>query len=145
MSVAMGVLLLVGYILGSARARRLVRREALFYAGTNILIVGITFGILAGIGISVITWLFGTSWLVLIGLGIFGLMSTTYLGYQPDPLDEFGKAEQVAVVASVSYIVVLIARPFSCSGVSRVSLYSLQGLTWLPITPSHLSSRLPIS
>ena len=82
-------------------SRRFVRKNAPFYAIPNILIVGLCLGFLIAL---VVHFFVGSGSVVaLIMLLIWGLLSTLYLGYEPDPIDWAKKSQQVGIVAAVSY------------------------------------------
>ena len=45
-------------------------------------------------------------------LTVVGFFATSYLGYQPDPIDEFQKAAQTAAVADICYVGLMLALYF---------------------------------
>src|SRR6266403_644942 len=70
-------------------SRRFVREHAPFYAASNILIVGATFGILFGVLVHFLgnyaMPLEGRT--LLITFSFIGFALTTYIGHRPDPID----------------------------------------------------------
>jgi hypothetical protein len=85
--------------------RRFVRKNAAFYGAPNILIVGLAFGLVIAL---VVHFLVGNSSSVvaIVILLIWGLLSTLYLGYEPDPIDWAKKSQQVGIVAAAAYVLV---------------------------------------
>ena len=84
--------------------RRFVRKNAAFYGVPNILIVGLAFGLVIAL---VVHFLVGNSSVVaIVILLIWGLLSTLYLGYEPDPIDWAKKSQQVGIVAAAAYVLV---------------------------------------
>jgi len=92
----------------SGRTRTFVRHHAPFYARWNILIVGLTIGILFGVMVHLLGRFAmpvegGT---LLIPFSTIGLISLAYIGYEPDPIDWAKKSKQTATVAAISYLIV---------------------------------------
>lgn len=99
----------VGFALGvptlaiiGGYSRRFVRENAAFYAIQSILIVGIGYGFV--IAFVVHFFLGRQSVIAAVLLLIWGLLSTLYLGYEPDSIDWAKKSQQVGIVAAVAYV-----------------------------------------
>ena len=86
--------------------RRIVRKNAPFYGKSNILIVGITFGVVVGVITHFLARWVSSSLVVLGVLSFWGLLTTLYLGYKPNPNDWANKADQTAMFATIGYVVV---------------------------------------
>jgi hypothetical protein len=97
--------LLVTNILGGY-ARRLVRREAPFYARSNIFIVGTGFGLIVAVLVHFLARTITDLSLAVIFLKFWGLLTTLYLGYAPDPIDWAKKSQQTAGFAAITYVLV---------------------------------------
>jgi hypothetical protein len=84
--------------------RRIVRRNAPFYATTNILIVGATHGVVLALLVHFTNSLFLVSdvgrW-VMYALGFLG---SGYLGFSPDEIDYDHRTRKTASIASFSYL-----------------------------------------
>jgi hypothetical protein len=95
-------------------SRRFVREHAPFYAASNILIVGATFGIVFG----VLAHFLGNYGMplegrtLLITFSFIGFALTIYIGHRPDPIDWAKKSKQTAMVGTVCYSIVAIAMFF---------------------------------
>ena len=86
-----------------------MRKNAPFYAVSNILIVGLLYGAAIGIIVYFVGQAIWPSWAAVVFLSFWGLLSILYLGYSPDPIDWANKAQQTGIVGAISYAVVIAA------------------------------------
>jgi len=95
----------------SRHVRGFVRHHAPFWARAGILIVGMTVGVLFGVAVHLLgRFAIEGGWTLLITFSAIGFVSVAYIGYMPDPiLDWAKKAEQTAVIATVSYLIVTVS------------------------------------
>jgi hypothetical protein len=91
--------------IGGLNARSIVRKGASSYSVMKIAVVGAAWG--AILALSVFIGAFAAPVTVVFLLVIWGLMAAGYVGFRPDPIDQAGKARQIAVVAMLGYILAL--------------------------------------
>jgi hypothetical protein len=95
---------LVAVNLVGGYTRRFVQRNAPFYGKSNILVVGIAFGVLLGGLVQVFCRPVNDSVFAIVVLTLWGLLAALYIGYRPDPIDWANKSRQVAGVAALAYL-----------------------------------------
>ena len=101
MSVALGAACTVSL-------RSFIVPRAAFWGIREILIVGVTWGLIMGVSMSTAI-AYATSSLIMAGFLYFeGLVTVGFIAYQPSGVDIYGKSEQTSVTAWVVYILVVI-------------------------------------
>ncbi|MGC9953436.1 MAG: hypothetical protein ABSD21_04055 [Rhizomicrobium sp.] len=89
-------------------ARRIVRKNAPFYAPTNILIVGSVYGTALALVVGLIPHFFIGSWWATVVLWVIGFLAANYIGYQFDKIDWAEKSGQTAMIAAATYIILTV-------------------------------------
>ena len=101
LAIVLGVLQ-IGYL------RRVVVNNAAFYGPRNILVVGVTTGVILAAALYFATSHTTPSRIVSAAFYLYGLGGAQYLGYHPEIEDIYNKAGQTATVATLSYIAIIV-------------------------------------
>jgi len=97
-------------ILMTGHVRHYVVNNAAFWGATQILTVGIAWGVIMAIAITIASEAATTSTVIKVMLLVEGFFAVGYVGYAPSPEDRFmyNKAGQTATVGLVCYVVTCV-------------------------------------